>query len=507
MQSNLEAVLPAQRGVGNRTEVPHRHHGDGREDGHDAAVDADGVRHGLQLLLERGVRRFHREVRLDAAPARVASDRNDDTECVAVEHLAAGQQERILPFRFGLLLRLASETALVADASRASADDGIRCDLVAGLQLQDVAHDDILDADLLLHAIANDLDLHIFPHGVQFPELQLLAVVIGGRNHRHNQDGYEDRRSLDPALGRVVVEADGKRDHRADDEHDQGGVVEAVDEEIQPGLRLRRRNLVPAIHLRNKAQHRRLSVPCLVPSVSGRRPMLSRTFLRSSRATSSEDNPLAGSTCSLLATPVGPPSSRTPSALLASICGDQALVRLHLLNRSRPSSRSEAGGASSASKTGKPSCFDTPAVAPTLLWRQSGNVCEAAAEAALLAALSSLMVLTWSSLMPARSAMLSSTCGDMTSASGAPGVREGCTALAEGGREGDFRRSKRRQARSKRRYRHKDGALARSKRQSLRSQTLRELWPSGTPRWKASPFRRPAPDALLHSCALPRRPL
>mmetsp|Transcript_1375 Transcript_1375/g.5908 ORF Transcript_1375/g.5908 Transcript_1375/m.5908 type:complete len:358 (+) Transcript_1375:1722-2795(+) len=249
MQSNLEAVLPAQRGVGNRTEVPHRHHGDGREDGHDAAVDADGVRHGLQLLLERGVRRFHREVRLDAAPARVASDRNDDTECVAVEHLAAGQQERILPFRFGLLLRLASETALVADASRASADDGIRCDLVAGLQLQDVAHDDILDADLLLHAIANDLDLHIFPHGVQFPELQLLAVVIGGRNHRHNQDGYEDRRSLDPALGRVVVEADGKRDHRADDEHDQGGVVEAVDEEIQPGLRLRRRNLVPAIHL------------------------------------------------------------------------------------------------------------------------------------------------------------------------------------------------------------------------------------------------------------------
>jgi hypothetical protein len=173
------------------------------------AEEADALGHLLELLLQRRGRRLARlKLRDDLADARARAHGEHQHGAGAGRDLRAGDEVSaalaVAAGRgLGHLEALAGHGALVALDAAAAQQQTVAGQHLAGLDDEDVAHDDVEDGDGLLAAVAHELHGAVRLHGREARELPLLQVVVDAADAAHNDDGHRDGAALDE-VGRLL---------------------------------------------------------------------------------------------------------------------------------------------------------------------------------------------------------------------------------------------------------------------------------------------------------------
>ncbi|TKW48923.1 hypothetical protein CTA1_7187 [Colletotrichum tanaceti] len=201
---------------------------DEEEEGGAASELGNGHGQALELLLQRrglhlGANRHH-----DLAEAGVGADRGADEGADALEDLGSRDDERVdvLGSAAGLegvedgvaarlleSVRLTRGRGLVALQVMAADEDAVDRDQVAGLEVDDIANQDLGDVDHEGLARPDDLDLAVFLLGVELDKGAFFLPVIEGSDQRNDQDGNNNSNALHPvdrlAVFGVVFDAKG----------------------------------------------------------------------------------------------------------------------------------------------------------------------------------------------------------------------------------------------------------------------------------------------------------
>ena len=181
------------------------------------AEEANVARQAGEFALQRRVLALDVHLAQHLAPLGAHADGGREHDARAV-HDAAAREHEALFAALALRLGLAGHVRLVARAAVARDVDAVGRHLVALLERDHVADQQLGHQHLGLLAATNHTNRPLVLLGTQHLELQLLRVVVARRHGRHDHDRQQDGRTLDPCRrSRISL---GREDHRHHDRDD-----------------------------------------------------------------------------------------------------------------------------------------------------------------------------------------------------------------------------------------------------------------------------------------------